>query len=96
MITKTGSPAIRVKGRPNGRTVFTRQPLQRAAARRSLGAKLTASRKVRESPFSIDKNNTDLYRVGVGDWHITYAIKDAELIVLVVEVAPRGGAYRGL
>ncbi len=38
----------------------------------------------------------DLYRVRVGDWRITYAIKDAELIVLVIEVAPRGGAYRDL
>jgi mRNA interferase RelE/StbE len=38
----------------------------------------------------------DLYRIRVGDWRITYAIKDAELIVLVVEVAPRGGAYRDL
>jgi mRNA interferase RelE/StbE len=36
------------------------------------------------------------YRVRVGDWRITYAIKDAQLIVLVIEVAPRGGAYRGL
>ena len=39
---------------------------------------------------------TDLYRVRVGDWRITSAIKDAELIVLIVEVAPRGGAYRDL
>ncbi len=38
----------------------------------------------------------DLYRVRVGDWRIVYAIKDAELIVLVIEVAPRGGAYRNL
>ena len=38
----------------------------------------------------------DLYRVRVGDWRVTYAIKDAELIVLIVEVAPRGGAYRDL
>lgn len=37
-----------------------------------------------------------LYRVRVGDWRITYAVKDAELIVLVVEVAPRGGAYKDL
>ena len=39
---------------------------------------------------------TDLYRVRMGDWRITYAIKNAELIVLVVEVAPRGGVYRDL
>ncbi|OQA43738.1 MAG: Plasmid stabilization system protein [Chloroflexi bacterium ADurb.Bin325] len=38
----------------------------------------------------------DLYRVRVGDWRITYAIEDDRLIVLVVEVAPRGGAYRDL
>jgi mRNA interferase RelE/StbE len=38
----------------------------------------------------------DLYRVRVGDWRITYALKDTELIVLVVEVAPRVDAYRNL
>jgi mRNA interferase RelE/StbE len=36
------------------------------------------------------------FRVRVGDWRITYAIFDDVLIVLVVEVAPRGGAYRKL
>ncbi len=38
----------------------------------------------------------NLYRLRVGDWRITYIIKDADLIVLVIEVAPRGGAYRNL
>jgi len=38
----------------------------------------------------------DLYRVRVGDWRITYAIEDDKLIVLVAEIAPRGGAYRDL
>jgi mRNA interferase RelE/StbE len=38
----------------------------------------------------------DLYPDRVGDWRITYAVKDAELIVLVIEVALRGGAYRDL
>jgi mRNA interferase RelE/StbE len=36
----------------------------------------------------------NFYRVRVGDWRISYAIEDDQLIVLVVEVAPRGGAYR--
>ena len=36
------------------------------------------------------------YRIRVGDWRITYAIFDDLLIVLVVEVAPRGDAYRRL
>lgn len=38
----------------------------------------------------------DLYRVRVGDWRITYAVEDDKLIVLIVEIAPRGGAYRDL
>ncbi|MBP8294215.1 MAG: type II toxin-antitoxin system RelE/ParE family toxin [Caldilineaceae bacterium] len=36
------------------------------------------------------------FRIRVGDWRITYAIFDDVLIVLVVEVAPRGDAYRHL
>jgi len=36
----------------------------------------------------------NLYRIRVGDWHIIYAIEDDELIVLVLEIAPRGGIYR--
>ena len=39
---------------------------------------------------------SDLYWIRVGDWRITYAIEDDKLIVLVVEVAPRGDAYRHL
>jgi mRNA interferase RelE/StbE len=37
-----------------------------------------------------------LYRVRVGDWRISYAIEEDQLIVLILEVAPRGGAYRNL
>jgi mRNA interferase RelE/StbE len=36
----------------------------------------------------------NLYRVRVGDWRISYAVEDDRLIVLVLEVAPRSGAYR--
>jgi mRNA interferase RelE/StbE len=37
-----------------------------------------------------------LYRVRVGDWRIIYEVQDRQLLVLVVEVAARGSAYRGL
>lgn len=37
----------------------------------------------------------NLYRVQVGDWRIIYAIEDDKLIVLVLEISTRGGAYRG-
>jgi mRNA interferase RelE/StbE len=36
----------------------------------------------------------NLYRIRVGDWRIIYAIEDDKLIILVLEVAPRGKIYR--
>ena len=36
----------------------------------------------------------DEWRVRVGDWRIIYRIDDGVLVVLVVTVSPRGGAYR--
>ena len=38
----------------------------------------------------------DLWRIRVGDWRITYAIEDDQLIILIVEVSPRGRAYSRL
>ncbi len=36
----------------------------------------------------------NLFRIRVGDWRIIYAIEDDKLIVLVLEISTRGGAYR--
>lgn len=36
------------------------------------------------------------YRIRVGQWRIIYLVDDDRLIVLVIEVAPRGEAYRNL
>ncbi|RIK40327.1 MAG: type II toxin-antitoxin system mRNA interferase toxin, RelE/StbE family [Chloroflexi bacterium] len=38
----------------------------------------------------------NFWRIRVGGWRIVYAIHDDELIVLVIEIEPRGGAYRNL
>ena len=38
----------------------------------------------------------NLYRVRVGDWRISYAIEAEQLVILVLEIAPRGDAYRSL
>ena len=38
----------------------------------------------------------NLYCLRVGDWRVSYAIEEDKLIVLVVEIAPRGRAYRHL
>jgi len=36
----------------------------------------------------------DLYRVRVGDWRIVYAIRDRELVVIVIRVGHRREVYR--
>ncbi len=36
----------------------------------------------------------NFYRIRVGDWRISYAIEKDDLIILVIEIAPRGNAYR--
>jgi mRNA interferase RelE/StbE len=38
----------------------------------------------------------NLYRIRVGDWRVSYAVEDAELVILIVEIASRGSAYRNL
>ncbi len=38
----------------------------------------------------------NLFRIRVGDWRIIYAIEDDKLIVLILEISTRGGAYRDL
>lgn len=34
------------------------------------------------------------YRVRMGDWRISYVLEEDRLIILVLEVAPRGNAYQ--
>lgn len=38
----------------------------------------------------------NLYRIRRGNWRISYAIEDDQLIVLIVEVEQRGNAYKDL
>lgn len=38
----------------------------------------------------------NLYRIRQGDWRISYAVEDDRLIVLILEISPRSGAYRKL
>ena len=34
------------------------------------------------------------YRLRVGDWRIIYEVEDDKLILLVLRISPRGGAYK--
>ncbi len=36
----------------------------------------------------------NLYRVRVGDWRIVYAIRDRELVVIVIRIGHRREVYR--
>jgi mRNA interferase RelE/StbE len=47
-------------------------------------------------PMGVEKlaGSGDLYRVRVGDWRIVYAIRDSELVVIVVRIGHRGDVYR--
>ncbi len=52
-----------------------------------------------QDPYSKHNNVTKLqeqdgYRLRVGDWRVIYEIRDEELIIFVLRVAPRGGVYR--
>ena len=36
----------------------------------------------------------NLYCIRVGDWRITYAIEEDELVSLILEIAPTGNTFR--
>jgi len=55
-------------------------------------------RKLAENPYAPNNNATKLqgrsgYRLRVGDWRVIYDIIDNELVILVLEIGPRGGIY---
>ncbi len=50
-------------------------------------------------PYASSNNVTKLqgrdgYRLRVGDWRVIYEIRDERLIILVLDIGPRGGIYR--
>jgi mRNA interferase RelE/StbE len=50
-------------------------------------------------PYARHNNVTKLrnrpgYRLRIGDWRVIYEIQNDELVILILRIAPRGGAYR--
>ncbi len=47
-------------------------------------------------PYGVEKLSgmDDIYRVRVGDWRIVYAIRDRELVVIVIRIGHRREVYR--
>jgi len=53
---------------------------------------------VAASPYAANNNLTKLqgrdgYRLRVADWRVIYELQDDRLVMLVLEVGPRGGVY---
>ena len=40
------------------------------------------------------KGTKDLYRIRVGSWRVVYTIKDDQLLILIITIAPRGQVYK--
>ena len=45
-------------------------------------------------PNAMKLQGRDGYRLRVGDWRVIYEIDDRRVVVLVLDIKPRGGAYR--
>ncbi len=56
-------------------------------------------RQLAHDPHAPNHNVTKLqgregYRLRVGDWRVIYEIREDVLIILVLDIGPRGGIYR--
>lgn len=54
---------------------------------------------IAEDPYAQHRNVTKLqnrasYRLRVGNWRVIYEIRNEELVILVLKIAPRGEVYR--
>lgn len=52
-----------------------------------------------EAPYSPNPNIKKLqgragYRLRVGDWRVIYEIEDEQVVILVLDIGPRGGIYQ--
>jgi len=59
---------------------------------------LAKIREVAVNPYAPNNNLTKLqgrdgYRLRVGDWRVIYELQDDRLLMLVLEVGPRGEIY---
>ncbi|MFJ4290216.1 type II toxin-antitoxin system RelE/ParE family toxin [Cupriavidus sp. NPDC089707] len=80
---------------------FTRQAAQTLKAiPRNLAATIVAKVNVLAAdPYAPNPNARKLagrngYRLRIGDWRVLYEIEDGRLVILVLAISPRGGAYK--
>ena len=81
--------------------VVTTKSFAKALARLPLNWQKRIVTKIREiaaDPYLPNNNLTKLqgrdgYRLRVGDWRVIYELQDERLVMLVLDVGPRGGIY---
>jgi mRNA interferase RelE/StbE len=82
-------------------TVLTTKSFNKAIAKLPANWQKRIVAKIKEiavNPYAPNKNLTklqgrDAYRLRVGDWRVIYELHDDRLVMLVLEVGPRGGIY---
>lgn len=83
------------------RLLFTKQAqrtLQKLPRDKS-AAIINRLERIARDPHAQDNNVTKLqnrpgYRLRAGDWRVIYEVRNDQLIILVLRIAPRGEAYR--
>jgi len=81
--------------------VVTTKSFDKALARLPLNWQKRIVAKVREvaaDPYAPNNNLTKLqgrdgYRLRVGDWRVIYELQDERLVMLVLDMGPRGDIY---
>ena len=81
--------------------VVTTKSFAKALARLPLNWQKRIVAKIREvavDPYAPNNNLTKLqgrdgYRLRVGDWRVIYELQDDHLVMLVLDVGPRGDIY---
>jgi mRNA interferase RelE/StbE len=81
--------------------VVTTKSFDKALARLPLNWQKRIVMKIKEvaaDPYASNNNLTKLqgrdgYRLRVGDWRVIYELQDERLVMLVLDVGPRGDIY---
>lgn len=83
------------------RLSFTKQALRalRKLPKDKSTAVISHLEQIAKDPYAHHNNVTKLqnrpgYRLRVGDWRVIYDIRDEELVIWVLKIAPRGEIYR--
>ena len=83
-------------------TVITTKSSNKAIARLPANWQKRIVAKIKEvaaDPYAPNNNLTKLqgrdaaYRLRVGDWRVIYELYDDRLVMVILEVGPRGGIY---